>query len=170
MTEPLNLPQRRSIRLSGYDYAAAGAYYITLCTQERRPLFGSFDEQARLRPTAAGYVVLGCWHWLAQHYAHVELAEFVLMPDHLHGVIVLHPGGVPRKPLGQLIGAFKTVSAKHLGQLAAAPSVPVWQRNYYEHIVRDAADHARIAGYIAQNPARWVEKYGYGPHPAQMVR
>jgi REP element-mobilizing transposase RayT len=102
--------------------------------------------------------------WLGRHHPYVDLDIWVIMPDHLHGIIVLLndediPVSVPkRKPLGRLVGAFKTVSTKALNQRWETPGVRFWQRNYYEHIVRDERDLARIRAYIAANPRRWLEK------------
>ena len=134
---------RRSIRLKGYDYAQAGAYFVTICTQDRACLFDDvIDGQMRLND--CGQVVADSWSWLSGRYLHVDLDEWVVMPNHRHGIMILTDGRggsrtAPtknRKPIGRLIGAFKTVSTKRLNTVRNTPGAPVWQRNYYEHIVR----------------------------------
>ena len=160
------LHHRRSVRLKGYDYAQAGSYFVTLCTHDRACLFGDVvDGQMRLNEY--GQVVADSWMWLSDQYPHVELDEWVVMPNHLHGIMVLTgPDGrggsrtAPtknRKPVGRLIGAFKTVSTKRLNTLRHTPGLLVWQRNYYEHIVRSEESLDRIRRYIIGNPARWDE-------------
>jgi putative transposase len=157
-----NKHHRRSIRLKGYDYTQAGAYFITIVTQDRACLFGEVVEgEMRLNPF--GEIVAESWQWLAMQYDYVELDEWVIMPNHLHGTIVITDdrGGsrtaptVKRKPVGRLIGAFKTVSTKRINEHRDTPGVPVWQRNYYEHIIRNEDDLEAIRRYIACNPLRW---------------
>lgn len=157
---------RRSIRLKGYDYSLAGAYFITLCMLQRQCLLGEV-MRGEMVLNASGFVVQGCWLWLAERYPHVDLDGFVVMPNHLHGIIVisdinqgesrLAPTAAKRKPLGQLVGAFKTVSARFINTLHSIESGSVWQRNYYEHIIRNEADLTRIREYILNNPGKWAE-------------
>ena len=142
--------RRRSIRLPEFDYSQAGFYLVTICAQYRKCLFGQVvNDQMKLNQS--GRLVAETWTWLAQRYDHVELDERVVMPNHLHGILVISDerrGGsrtaptnaeasvIHRKPLGQLIGAFKTVSTKGINQTRSALGARVWQRNYYEHVVR----------------------------------
>ena len=164
---------RRSIRLLGYDYSRSGAYFITLCVENRECLFGDVvNGEMRLNET--GRIAAACWKWLAEQYTYVELDEWVVMPNHLHGIIVIRsesgdtgrgasrrtPTNGPSisakiKPLGQLIGAFKIVSTPRINALRGMPGVSVWQRNYYEHIIRDPDSMNRIRRYIANNPGKW---------------
>jgi putative transposase len=183
--------RRQSIRLPGYDYAQPGAYFVTLCTQDRACLFGEvLDGGMRLNP--AGDVVAGTWQWLSRQYVYLENDAWVVMPNHLHGILVIHPNGrggsrtaptrttdnetgpsstvmanLPeshtaitgpprRKPLGRLIGAFKTVSTKQVNAMRGTPGLPLWQRNYYEHVIRDDESLDRIRRYIVDNPSRWA--------------
>jgi len=162
---------RRSIRLKGYDYARAGAYFVTICTRNRECLFGEVVD-GKLWLNDAGRIVADVWEWLGIQYDYVELDEWVVMPNHLHGIIVIvdddRRGGsrtaptrtaptppTQRKPIGRLVGAFKTVSTKHINEHRGTPGVPVWQRNYYEHIIRNDPSLQRIRAYIANNPLRW---------------
>ena len=114
-----------------------------------------------------GEIVAESWQWLERQYEHVEMDEWVVMPNHLHGIIMITDcrGGSrtaparsdqsKRKPLGRLIGAFKTVSTKRVNEIYNTPGAKLWQRNYYEHIIRSENEITRIRAYIAQNPAKW---------------
>jgi putative transposase len=155
---------RRSIRLKGYDYAQAGAYFVTMCTRDRACRFGDVVD-GQMQVNQYGQVVADSWLWLSGRYPYVGLDEWVVMPNHLHGIIILtEPDGrggsrtAPtqnRKSLGRLIGTFKMVSTKRLNAIRHTPGDSVWQRNYYEHIVRNEESLARIRQYIIDNPARW---------------
>jgi len=162
MTFDPTIHHRRSIRLQGYDYSQAGMYFVTLCTRNRECLFGEIvDETMRLNPV--GQIVADSWAWLAQRYEHVELDEWVVMPNHLHGIVVINDhckGGsrtAPTKPIGRLIGAYKTVSTKQANTFRQTPGLLLWQRNYWERIVRDAAELLSIQEYICNNPAQWAQ-------------
>jgi REP element-mobilizing transposase RayT len=153
---------RRSIRLEGYDYSQGGAYFVTLCTQGRQPLFGQVvGERMILNPT--GTVVEQCWRWLGKRHSHVELDEWIVMPNHLHGIIAIHDlalGGsqtafMRRKSLGRLIGAFKTVATNRGNPIGQGRRSVIWQRNYFERIIRDEDELNRVREYISENPARW---------------
>jgi len=153
---------RRSIRLHGYDYTQPGAYFITLCTHDRECLFGDvFNENVLLNEL--GQIVKRTWQWLGKQYGHIQLDAFIVMPNHLHGIIKINccRGGLRsapterRKPLGQLIGAFKTVSTKQINQIRHTPGIPVWQRNYYEHIIRNENEMNRIREYVIHNSSTW---------------
>ena len=173
---------RRSIRLQGYDYTQAGAYFVTVCILDRECLLGEVIDGA-MRPGPLGRAVEESWTWLAQQYAYIDLDEWVVMPNHLHAILVIGDDGddrsvgavreppprvvherplpkdrdrppTKRKPLGRLIGAFKTVSTRRVNELRDTPGATLWQRNYYEHIVRGEAELDRIRQYIADNPAQ----------------
>ena len=139
---------------------------MTLCPAIRECLFGEIIE-GEVELSAAGHLAAGCWLWLAEQYPYILLDAWVVMPNHLHGIIIVDngvkggsrtaPTTKGRKPLGRLIGAFKTVSNKHLNDLRETLGAALWQRNYYEHIIRNEADFERIRKYIYENPARWPE-------------
>lgn len=159
---------RRSIRLKGYDYASPGAYFVTLCVQDRVCALGNIVHRAMVF-SDFGRIVVQSWLWLREQYPYVDLDVWAVMPNHLHGIIVIldndvirascdasrQPTPIKRKPLGQLIGAFKTVSTKRINGMRHTPGAKFWQRNYYEHIVRDENDSARIRRYIINNPSKW---------------
>jgi REP-associated tyrosine transposase len=172
VTDDAPLHHRRTIRLSGWDYSADGAYFVTVCTSDRSHLFGEIAD-GHMRVNALGAVVADSWRWLASQYTHVTLDDWCLMPNHLHGLLILTgrggsrtaltdtstPGGdavmTPRKPVGRLIGAFKTVSTKHINRLRNTPAEVVWQRNFWEHIVRDDGEMDLVRAYIRDNPTNW---------------
>jgi putative transposase len=163
---------RRSIRLKGYDYTRSGAYFITIVTQNRACLFGAVVE-GRMRLNPLGQIVQECWLAIPDHFPHALLDEFVIMPNHLHGIIVLQemensvgarhvprrrreefgkpvPGSIPT-----IVRSFKSAATKHINEYRGTPGAPVWQRNYYEHIIRNDRSLHRIREYIATNPLRW---------------
>ena len=138
---------RRSIRLKGYDYSQHGAYFVTLCTSEKELFFQNSDIKQ---------IAEGRWMWLREQYDYVEIDEWVVMPNHLHAIVIIGRGSsrtAPTKPLGRLIGVFKTTSAKLIHQVGYPHFA--WQRNYYEHIIRNEKELTRIREYIRMNPLKW---------------
>lgn len=187
MIDPLDpvRPRRRSIRLRGYDYSRAGAYFVTICAQDRACLFGEVVDGVMVL-NEAGVMLAEHWTALPQRFPTITLDAFVVMPNHLHCVLVLHDasgaGGHEGRPyddnadvgaplvgarhdtaarLGLVIGAFKSMTTVAYGRGVRQFAWPtfrgrLWQRNYYEHIVRDNAEMDRIRGYIAENPSKWA--------------
>ena len=187
---------RRSIRLQGYDYSHAGAYFVTVRVRDHEPRLGEIAED-EMHLNALGEMVRACWFGLPGHYRHVELDEFVVMPNHVHGIILLvgnvlpsttirsdnksdaaadfkpahskppHDVGAGFKPahskpahpkrhgLPEIVRAFKTFSARQINVACNTVGRPVWQRNYYEHVIRDEDEMNRIRQYILDNPAEW---------------
>jgi putative transposase len=158
-----NLKSRRRLspvthRLQGYDYSELGAYFVTIVTINRELLFS--DDEIRA-------IVERTWRWLGERYDYVNLDEFVVMPNHLHGILWLgerphyrtEPTGraTEHKSVGGLIGAFKTVSTREINVLRGRLGVSVWQPNFYDHIIRDDEDLNRIREYIFDNPRKWDE-------------
>lgn len=187
---------RRSIRLKGYDYARAGAYYVTICTQGRLRRFGEIAQEMMVA-NAMGAVVQRCWDAIPEHMPFVLVDAFVVMPNHLHGIIVItdrvvtdhwpngavgagnfpplpHPDTTSSPPdgtdqtrprtmpmmqknsLGHIVQTFKAGVSRHAvrdGLMSSGNAI--WQRGYFERIIRDDAEHARIARYIQDNPANW---------------
>jgi putative transposase len=159
MADTHSLSDRQSIRLKGYDYSSRGCYFVTICAARRECLFGIVDGDKTV-PSPAGWAVVECWNGLPDHYPDVHLDSFVLMPNHVHGIIVLtRPAWNGLQPvatqLSEVVRAFKTFSAQRINQLRVAAGQAVWQRGYFEHIVRTPAAHEGIRKYIAMNPMRW---------------
>jgi REP element-mobilizing transposase RayT len=157
----LHLPQRKSPRLQGYDYSAAGAYFVTICTHQRQPLFGRVEAGA-MQLSAAGAVAAVCWDAIQEHYRAVELDAFVVMPNHVHGILVLSGNTNTFKTiLGRVINGYKGAVTARLRQ--EQPDLVVWQGRYHDHIIRDEKSLNRIQGYILTNPERWTEDTFYHP-------
>jgi REP element-mobilizing transposase RayT len=172
---------RRSIRLTGFDYAAAGAYFVTICSYRRDPLF---------EDPVLSDIVDAQWQDLPRRFSNLRLDAFVVMPNHVHGVVWLvgaplagalvglstdprtvGAGASPAPTLGTIIGAYKSLVAvswlKWIKANAPDRSGKVWQRNYYERIVRNEAELNRIREYIAMNPETWAldrENPGFMPN------
>ena len=148
---------RQSIRLRDYDYSQEGAYFVTICVQDRQPLFGSVVD-GEMCLDANGLLARSTWTGLTTRFPSVALDEFVLMPNHLHGIVLLTSRQAPSDKvldLGEVIRAFKAVTTRGVRQ-SGRPDF-AWQRNYYEHVVRDEHDLLRIQQYIGNNPAAWAD-------------
>ncbi len=192
---------RQSIRLRDYDYSRIGAYFVTICAWQRECLFGEVMA-GDVRLNNLGLMALECWNGIPSHFPQVELDAFVIMPNHVHGIIILNddhtyvgarhasPGfdgrvgptarakgrathasplrGAGPKPrsIGAIVGSFKSAATKRINQSRDNPGVPVWQRNYYERIIREDRELDGIRRYIAENPARWEEDEN---HPARIA-
>ncbi|MBN1805650.1 MAG: transposase [Sedimentisphaerales bacterium] len=169
-----NIHQRRSIRLNGYDYSQEGWYYVTVCAFGHKCIFSKIvDGQIQLYKY--GQIIDKCWKWLAERYDYVHLDRYVVMPNHLHGIIFLKGGSrtaptiknksgssltAPTntrkcKSLSSLVGAFKTISTKQINIIRNTPGKKLWQRNYYEHVIRDEDELNHIRQYIAENSLNW---------------
>ena len=168
---------RRSIRLKGYDYAHVGAYFVTICVWQRECLFGDVAGGV-VALSAAGGLVQQAWVDLPARYVGVSLDAFVVMPNHVHGILFIagleadddrreepapgtdsgrhEEGATSSAPtLGQIVRAYKSLSAVAVNRHLGRSERPVWQRNYYEHIIRgeDALNDIRL--YITRNPPCW---------------
>ncbi|WP_070962237.1 transposase [Desulfococcus multivorans] len=188
---------RRSIRLHGYDYSRAGAYFVTICTQNRECLFGDIVA-GQMRLNGAGRIVADEWIKTAEIRDEIELDEWVVMPNHFHGIIVIADGrgdrrvapmgctrisgekgdrrvapvgctrisgeqgdrpvaptGPQPRSVGAVMAGFKSAATKRINELRQSPGTKLWQRNYWEHIVRNETELNRIREYIHNNPAQW---------------
>lgn len=158
---------RRSIRLQGYNYSLPGAYFVTMCVQNRVCLFGEI-ENGKMVLNEAGRIVYDEWVKSAELRNEIKLDEFVVMPNHLHGIIMITEpackgdrrvapttNGPKPNSIGAMIAGFKSAAAKRINCLRRTPGVPVWQRNYYEHIIRNEDELNRVREYIINNPLNW---------------
>lgn len=155
-----NRPVRKRVRLAGFSYRTPGSYFVTICCAQRQPLFER--EEAK-------HVVQECWDALPSYFPAMDLGEFVVMPNHVHGIVTLlspeprarHASPLPANAgplpnLGTVVGSFKSAVAWRLHQLLP-PVGAIWQRAYYEHVVRDEEELRRVRQYIRDNPAHWEE-------------
>ena len=155
---------RKSLRLPNYDYSKGGKYFITVCVKSKVFLFGDIVA-GKLCINDIGKVVYEKWLWLEQHYSFIKCDAFIVMPNHIHGIIVMSRGGSrtaptshqQRKPVGRVIGAFKTVSTKEINLLMSAPGTQIWQRNFYERIIRNKNELYAVRNYIKSNPSNWAD-------------
>jgi REP element-mobilizing transposase RayT len=159
---------RLSIRLQGYDYGQQGAYFVTVCARGRECLFGSIVN-CEMQLNDIGRKVWLVWEELCKRFADISIDAFTVMPNHIHGIVVVgaqfiapnHPtvaqkGAMNRAPtLGEIVRTYKAISTRLIRQSINAGFV--WQRNYYEHVIRDDHSLERIRDYIVNNPARWAE-------------
>ena len=151
--------RRRSIRLREYDYSQTGAYFIKLVVYDRAVLFGEIAG-GETRLNEFGRIVERAWADLPEHYLNVQCDAFVVMPNHIHGIIVLGGAGFKPAPtrrhgLPEIVRALKTFSARRINEIRHTPGAPVWQRNYYEHIIRGDGELLRVREYILNNPLEW---------------
>ena len=203
MTYNPTIHHRRSIRLQGYDYSQAGLYFITICTHDRLPLFGEIVA-GEMHLNEWGMVADEEWRKTEHIRSHIVLHEFVIMPNHVHGIVQLvgahgmrpdyirpdemrpddvqlgcgqtgrvQPGRVQRAPtvlststmrraptVGDVVRGFKSSVTKRLNAITGASGQRFWQRNYYEHAIRNEDAYLKIADYIQTNPLRWeMDKY-----------
>ncbi|MEW5958621.1 MAG: transposase [Chloroflexota bacterium] len=184
--------QRRSIRLKDYDYSQSGAYFVTICTYRQSCLFGVVAA-GQVRLNEYGRIAHTEWLKSAEIRQEIALDVFVVMPNHIHGIVwitspdrsignvrtharkgdrpvaLTPPRGPAPKSLGAFLAGYKSAVTKQINQVRDSPGTPVWQRNYYEHIIRTERALAAIRQYIAQNPLRWeLDRYNpatTGPDP-----
>jgi len=161
---------RRSIRLREFDYTQPGGYFVTIVTLHRDSLFGHIvNEEMQLNEM--GNIADECWRAIPIHFPNVELGAYVIMPNHVHGIIVINetvgarhvsplqkpsnPRGFKRSSVGAIIASFKSAVTRGIGSEHNASGI--WQRNYYEHVIRNSEDWDRIHRYIESNPSIWAE-------------
>lgn len=194
MTFNPDIHNRRSIRLKNYDYSSCGLYFVTICTQNRQNLFGEIID-GKMILNNAGKMIYDIWQELKKIFQNIQLHEFVIMPNHIHGIIEITIG------TKSIVGAESTVGAESISALdyqnlkrvdmesqrvdmESTPTIPIiiqtfkryttteyikmvknnqlpqfekriWQRNYYEHIIRDEKSYFTISEYIINNPLKW---------------
>jgi putative transposase len=196
---------RRSIRLKGYDYSQNGAYFVTICSWNRECLFGEIagikTDNPEMILNEYGKIVHDEWMRTVLIRKEIEIDEFIVMPNHFHGIVFIHgkgdrpvaqmtaiagciqgrppisgqtnqirqdsrmigaagaptdeqPGPKP-KSIGSFLAGFKSIITKRVNEIRLSPGAPVWQRNYYERIIRNEIEFNRICEYIINNPMNW---------------
>ena len=175
-----NLHRRRSIRLKGYDYSQGGAYFITICTQNRECSFGDIMD-GRMGLNDAGQMIERWWNELMGKYPHIKIDAYIVMPNHFHGIIIVgatlcgRPEIINRQPhhqigqphrvaptIGEIIDWFKTMTInEYIRGVKQHNWQPfhgkLWQRNYYDRIIRNEKELNQIREYIFNNPFQWAE-------------
>lgn len=179
-----NIHNRRSIRLKGYDYSGAGIYFITICCQNREYRFGDVLN-GEMKLNDAGIMVENEWLKLPERFKNIRLHAYVVMPNHFHAILEIvgatlvvaqnrpnaqtgQPQGLPlrNKTVGDMVGAFQSiVTVKYIHGVKTLGWQPfdgkLWQRNYYEHIIRNEQSYQTISEYIINNPAKWTDDKFY---------
>ena len=170
--------QRRSVRLQNYPYAERGFFFITICTHEKKCVLGRITNY-EIALSEVGRIVDGYWRDIPQHFPNVKLDQFTIMPNHLHGIIIISKvlpdesrGTACRAPtvvdadyerfgrpvagsLPTIIRSFKSAVSKRVNELGNTNS-PLWQRNYFEHVIRSEESLNKIRNYIWENPIHWT--------------
>jgi REP element-mobilizing transposase RayT len=158
-----NTHHRRSIRLVGYDYSKEGMYFVTICCHGRICRFGHINGEDMIL-NEYGQIAFDEWINLKGRYPYVSFDVFQLMPNHLHGIIdiprptSLSSDTAPTATLGNIVGAYKSLVMRKCLDIYKAKNMFMgnfWQRNYYEHIIRDQESYDSILEYILNNPAKW---------------
>ena len=191
---------RKSVRLRTKDYRS-GSYFITICAVNREWLFGDIKGGGMML-NELGKIVEKCWHEIPKHFSHVSLDTFIVMPNHIHGILTLNTSGrgiapvqdhegrgiacnaptdavimkaneIPSSPqifgksspgtLPVIVRAFKSATTRHINRLRNSPATPIWQRNYYEHAIRNNEELQKIRMYIQDNPKHWFTDEEYSP-------
>ena len=160
-------PRRKPMRLPAHDYSRCGAYFVTICTHEKE-CFLSDVVGCEVKLAEPGKITADCWQRLPERFPGLAVDAYVIMPNHLHGIIVLtgehaeHMGHgssrifqAPSQTIGAIVRGFKGASTRRIKVHCGNSDTSIWQRNYWEHIIRDDADLERIQTYIENNPARW---------------
>jgi putative transposase len=149
---------RRSISLKEYDYSTPVAYFVTICMHRSEKVFGRIIK-AEINLNKFGKIVRSTWVDLPKYYPNIQLDLFVIIPNHVHGIIFIVGAGfkpVPADyPLSEIVRGFKTFSSRCINEIRNIAGLPVWQRNYYEHVVRNEKELNRIREYILYNPLQW---------------
>jgi putative transposase len=173
MENARNQSIRRSIRLPGFDYSSPGMYFMTICTAQRRCMLGHIYEDKSVL-SQIGEVVRTCWLEIPFHFSNLEMEAFVVMPNHLHGILIVHPGRQNLKSQNEpkefieafgkpvvgsiptIIRSFKAAVTKRVRDAGLLHDGPVWQRGYFERVLRDSREFINAKDYIIKNPLRWA--------------
>ena len=149
----------RSLRIPDYDYGRPGAYFVTFRTARGRRILG-YSTQNSLRLTPEGLIVEEVWNSLPSFFAGFRQDAFVVMPNHVHAIIILAEAPGPRISLSDIVRIMKSLSARRINARNGATGRPVWQRGYYERVIRSSRDLRMVRAYVAANPRRWILREG----------
>ena len=152
----VNIPARKSTRIPGFDYTREHYYFVTICTYEKKCIFGTAGNLNEMGRIAEQDLMR-----MDSHYAGIHMDQMVVMPNHIHAIVVI---GCENKDmsypsLNTVIGQYKSGVTRKIRQLY--PDVEVWQRSYHDHVIRNRADYEKIWNYIEGNPSKWLEDCYY---------
>ena len=162
------LPIRKTARLCGYDYSQAGYYFVTICTKDKHEILGHIvGADDSVRPSVVksqiGIIVENSWHEINRVYENVKAVKFCVMPNHIHGIIVIeNTGGQSRPPLQKVIQGYKSVTTRMCFTMGCRQ---IWQRSYNDHVIRNESEYLKICQYIDKNPAQWEKDRYYTKQP-----
>ena len=165
---------RRSIRLQGYDYSGEGAYFVTICSYKRECIFSTvgaglasaLHSKPIIQLKDPGKIILKIWNKIPERFENVLIDDLVIMPNHIHGILFIEKSDKrvdarPTPTLGDIICSFKsecvTEYFKYIKDNNLLSSCKIWQRNYYEHIIRNDRELNTYRRYILNNPGKWEE-------------
>ncbi len=176
---------RHSLRLKDFDYSQVGAYFVTICTKNHQCLFGKI-QQGMMELNASGRVAAAQWQLLSNRFTGIELGEWIVMPNHVHGILIitgegeasqnrsstlhdsiikdaspLRPSGTRPGSVGAIIQNYKSITSRKVATQIEQLKGSVWQRNYYEHVIRNERELRAISDYILANPQNWEKDTEY---------
>ena len=185
MADSTRRPRRRSVRLKEFDYAQPGAYFVTVCANNRRDVWGKVRE-GEVSLNSLGHIIEACWESIPAHFPHVRLDQYCVMPNHLHGILSFARTGrgtIYRAPtvalsgtvevessikagkeqfsqpvagsLPTVIRTFKAAVTRNARRTMQVGSIRIWQRGYFDRVIRNERELERVREYIANNPAKW---------------
>ncbi len=154
--------ERKSNRLRNYNYSQNGYYFVTICTKERKEFFGRVEEE-KMNLNHYGEIVNQCWYELPKHYLNCSLDSFVIMPNHIHGIIVIDNEKIvgnglkpfPTHGLSEIIRGFKTFSSRRINEMIKEGDNFQWQKSFYDHVIRNEKSLTNLRQYIMYNPVKW---------------
>lgn len=163
------LPQRRALRLKGYDYSQPGRYFVNICSADRRCIFGRV-RNAEIILSPIGEIVDQCWQQIPSHYDYVTLDEYRITPNHMHAILIItdecidgacpvrhdrHGVGTRRAPLSAIVGSAKSAATKMVHEAGYMIGQSIWQSRFYDRIIWDDRSHFLVRQYIELNPLFW---------------
>ena len=157
-------------RLPGHDYSGLGVYFVTCCVRDRLQLLADTRDEGFVL-NRFGRVLESCWDTLPAHYPHVQLDKMIVMPNHLHGILIFRPSAVPCKhDLFEVVRALKSFSARRINEIRETPGSSVWQRGFYHSVITNRSTLHGTRDYIRLNPTRWRHRRIWaGLRPALLI-
>jgi REP element-mobilizing transposase RayT len=172
MDDSPDLPNLRSVRLRAFDYSQLGSYFITIQTHRSKHILGKIIL-GQMKLNRIGQAISECWMGIPNHFPGIELEEYVVMPNHLHGIVMIRARARHAVPLQTrtehaeafsqprpasiptMVRSFKSAATQYVRKALGQPKMQIWQRNYFERIIRSPREFQKIRKYITLNPARW---------------
>ena len=149
---------RKLNRLENYDYTQNGAYFVTICTRDRKPVLGTIVGDGFPVPNQIGEIAEEYIRRISEKYSEVTVDQYVIMPDHIHILLRIDGTGNPSPTMGNVVGWYKYQVTKQVNLLRNMPGEKLFQRSYYDHVIRNQQDYDEIWQYIENNPRKWVIK------------